>query len=122
VTDLSGSVPGDAPPPRVIRNHHRFALSDVTFDGVPVGGATIDAWQIATGEDRWSARVLMSPKDVPSAGLLAGKTRDGRRLEGRVSLVGPGPAPATRGSVLVEWHGVSELRTEVVAEVAAEGD
>ena len=119
---MSGSDPSDVPAPRIIRNHHRFALSDVTFNGASVGGATIDAWQTGSGEDRWSARVLMSPKEVPAAGLLAGKTRDGRQLEGRVSLVGPGPAPATRGSVLVEWHGVSELRAEDVREKVAEGD
>jgi hypothetical protein len=107
---------GDAAIPRVIRNHRRFALSDVTFDGDPVGGATIDAWQNAAGADCWLARVLMVPTDVPAAGALAGRTRDGRLLSGRVTRGATGPAPRPRGAALIEWHGVGALRAEVPAE------
>jgi len=97
------------PTPRVVRNHRRFALSDVTFDGEPVGGATIDEWQDATGADCWLARVLMAPRSQQTAGSLAGRTVDGRIVSGRVSLIGEGPAPRPRGPVLMEWHGVSAL-------------
>ena len=102
--------------PRVIRNHRRFALSEVTFEGEPVGGATVDAWQNATGAECWSARVLMVPRDVRSAGALTGRMRDGTILRGRVALVGPEPDPRPRGAVLIEWHGVSALLADAAAE------
>lgn len=103
-------------PPRVVRNHRRFALSDVTFDGEPVGGATIDAWQDATGADCWLARVLMAPRDQRTGGALAGRTQDGRIVSGRVALIGEGPAPRPRGPVLMEWQGVSALLADAAAE------
>ena len=99
----------------MIRNHRRFALSEVTFDGQSVGGATIDSWQDANGADCWSARVLMAAADLPEAGTLAGRTRDGRVLRGSVKLVGPGPAPGWRGAALVEWGGVTALRADARA-------
>ena len=104
------------PTPRVIRNHRRFALSDVTFDGEPVGGATIDEWQDAIGADCWLARVLMAPRSQRTAGALAGRTADGRIVSGRVSLIGEGPAPRPRGPVLMEWQGVSALVAGSVAD------
>jgi hypothetical protein len=104
--------------PRVIRNHRRFALSEVTFEGGSVGGATIDAWQNGTGADCWSARVLMAPADVRAAGALTGKTREGRILRGRVALVGPEPDPKPRGAILIEWHGVSALLADAPADEA----
>lgn len=100
---------------RVVRNHRRFALSEVTFDGGPVGGATIDAWQNATGAECWSARVVMAPADVQTAGSLAGRTRDGRALRGRVALVSPAPSNRPRGSVLIVWRGVSPLLDDAPA-------
>jgi len=105
---LAPRQPVDAVP-RVIRNHQRFALSDVTFEGGAVGGATIDAWQNASGADCWVARVLMPSTDLRTAGSLAGRTRDGRMLRGRVSLAGPEPDARPRGAILIEWHGVSAL-------------
>jgi hypothetical protein len=102
--------------PRVIRNHQRFALSDVTFDGDPVGGATIDAWQDAAGADCWLARVLMVPTDVRAAGALAGRTRDGRVLRGRVARGATGPAPRPRGAALIEWHGIGALCADALTE------
>jgi hypothetical protein len=116
VTDLSDAAAADGVP-RVIRNHRRFALSDVTFEGDPVGGATIDAWQNAAGADCWSARVLMVPSDV-RAGALTGRTRDGRFLRGHVTRGETGPAPKSRGAALIEWHGIGELRADSPAEDA----
>jgi hypothetical protein len=104
--------------PRVIRNHRRFALSDVTFEGEPVGGATVDAWQNATGNECWSARVLMVPSSVRTAGALTGRTRDGKILRGQVTLVGPEPTPRPRGATLIEWHGVGALIADTPAEDA----
>jgi hypothetical protein len=111
VTDLLDSA-ADAARPRVIRNHLRFALSDVTLDGDPVGGATIDAWQNGAGADCWSARVLMVATNVRTVGALAGRTRDGRLLRGRVARGAAGPAPRPRGAALIEWHGVGVLRAD----------
>ncbi len=109
VPDVSAA---DTTPPRVIRNHRRFALSEVTFDGAPVGGATIDAWQDAAGADCWLARVLMVPTDERAAGALAGRTRDGRLLRGRVARGATGPASRPRGVALIEWHGIGALRAD----------
>src|SRR3954452_22320112 len=95
--------------PLVIHNHQRFALSHVTFEGGAVGGASLDAWQNACGADCWVARVLMPSTAVRTAGSLAGRTRDGRVLRGRVSLAGPEPEARPRGAILIEWHGVSAL-------------
>jgi hypothetical protein len=116
VTDLSDVSAADAAIPRVIRNHRRFALSEVTFDGDPVGGATIDAWQNAAGADCWVARVLMVSTDVRATGALAGRTRDGRLLRGRVARGAAGPAPRPRGAAVIEWYGIGVLRPDVPAE------
>ncbi|HEY4754388.1 MAG TPA: hypothetical protein VIH37_13985 [Candidatus Limnocylindrales bacterium] len=116
MTDPRTPSPRDDGAPRVIRNHRRFAISEVTFNGEPVGGATVDAWQNETGVDRWSARVLMAPAGVRASGVLAGRLRDGRLLHGRVALVAPGPAPHPRGPQLIEWHGVGALRLDAAAE------
>lgn len=107
---LDTSPQGSIVEPPTIRNHRRFALSEVTFDGASVGGATIDAWQNAAGAACWSARVLMILSEGQTAGALSGRTRDGRVVRGLVSLGGSGAGPRTRGAVLVEWHGVSPLR------------
>jgi hypothetical protein len=119
---IGGAGPENDRPPeahdvaetRLIRNHRRFALSEVTFDGEPVGGATIDVWQNAAGADCWSARLVMAARDLPVSGALAGRTRDGRVLRGSVKLVGPEPAPGSRGSALVEWGGVSALSADAL--------
>jgi hypothetical protein len=118
VTDLPDVSAADVAVPRRIRNHRRFALSEVTFDGDPVGGATIDAWQDAAGADCWLARVLMVPTDVRVVGALAGRTRDGRLLRGRVARGATRPAPRPRGAALIEWHGIGVLRAAAPAEDA----
>jgi hypothetical protein len=116
VTEPPDVAAADAAISRVVRNHRRFALSEVTFDGDPVGGATIDAWQDAAGTDCWLARVLMVPTDVRAAGALAGRTRDGRLLRGRVARGATGPASRPRGAALIEWHGIGVLRADAPAE------
>ena len=120
--NLPDEIAAPGPPkevaPRVIRNHRRFALSEVTFEGKSVGGATVDAWQDGTGAAWWSARVLMAASDVRPEGALTGRTREGRILRGRVSLVGPEPDPRPRPAVLIEWHGVGPLIADVPAEEA----
>jgi hypothetical protein len=103
------SDPGGTPAPPGIRNHRRFAMTDVTFEDRPVGGATVDVWQDATGAQCWSVRVVMPSREMPPAGTLGGRTRDGRLLRGPVTFVGPGPALKGRGPVLMEWRGVGPL-------------
>jgi hypothetical protein len=109
--EVSASIQPEASaaPTRPVRHHRRFALADVTFEGEPVGGATIDAWQNAAGTECWSARVLMSLQESRSEGALAGRTRDGRMLRGQVSLGGSGAGLRSGNAVLVEWHGVGPL-------------
>lgn len=116
MTDLPDVAAADAAIPRVIRNHRRFALSEVTFDGDPVGGATIDSWQNAAGGDCWLARVLMVPTGVRPVGALAGRTRDGRMLRGRVARGAIGPPSRPRGAALIEWHGIGALRADAPVE------
>jgi hypothetical protein len=107
--DRSSGAVGRAVAPTV-RNHRRFALTEVTFEDQPVGGATVDIWQDAAGKSCWCARVLMHAQDVPRDGVLAGRTRDGGILRGPVSLIGPGPGVGgSRGPVLIEWRGVGAL-------------
>ena len=104
-------VPAGAPPP--IRNHRRFALTDVHFEDQSVGGATVDVWQDAAGRSCWSARVLMRDRDPAPGGVLSGRTRDGGVVRGPVALVGPGPGVGGgRGPVLMEWRGVGALRRD----------
>ena len=107
----SSDPPGRAAAP-AIRHHRRFALTDVTLEGQPVSGATVDVWQDATGGTCWSARVLMTPGVMPEGGVLAGRSRERGTLRGPVALVGPGPALRARRSVLVEWRGVGPLRAD----------
>jgi hypothetical protein len=95
-----------------IRNHRRFALTEVTFEAEPVGGATVDTWFDEAGTPRWFVRVLMPSRDTATGGELAGRMRDGRIVRGTVLLVGLGPAPHSRGPVLVEWRGVGSLRAD----------
>jgi len=109
---IPASDPVSAPVAPTVRNHRRFALTGVTFGDQPVGGATVDVWEDAMGATWWCARVLMPTKDMPQAGVLAGRTRDGRILRGPVSLLGPGPTLRPRGPVLVEWRGVGALSAD----------
>lgn len=94
-----------------VRNHRRFPLVNVTFDGATVGGATIDMWLNDAGASCWSARLLMVLGEGVTEGLLAGSMRDGRRIEGRVALSGTDSALKARGPILVEWHGTTALAT-----------
>ena len=103
--------PGPISPP-AIRNHRRFALTDVSLDDLPVGGATVDTWQDRGGARYWSARVVMWSRDASAGGDLTGSTRDGRMLRGRVALVGPDPAVRGRGPVLMQWRGVGALQDD----------
>jgi hypothetical protein len=95
------------------RNHRRFALTDVTFEGATVGGATIDMWQNDAGATCWSARLLMVLGADVTEGHLAGTMKDGRRVGGRVTLSGTDSALKARGPILVEWHGTSALEAIV---------
>lgn len=111
---------GEAPESgdRVIRNHRRFALVDVTFDDAPVGGATVDVWRDARGADCWCVRVLMPSRDVPAEGRIAGRLRDGRLIRGRMGLVSTGHAPRGKAPILVEWRGLDALTVDDAADRA----
>jgi hypothetical protein len=89
--------------------HIRFPLADVTLDGTPVGGATVDQWTDAQGRDCWSARLLMPASQAVGDGVLEGTTRDGRRLRGRAQVGETHPGPGSARIVLVELLGREPL-------------
>ena len=97
----------------MVREHQRFALKEVTFDGAPVGGATVDAWLDESGTARWSARLLVPLQLAVGSGVLVGTTRDGRRLRGDAGLGDTRPGPRSARVVLVELHGRGPLEVEV---------
>lgn len=96
-----------------VRNHRRFAITDVTFDGASVGGATIDMWQNDAGASCWSARLVMALESDVTEGVLEGSLKDGRRIGGRVRLSTTDSALKARGPLLVEWHGITALAEAV---------
>lgn len=90
------------------RRHVRFELLDVTIDSLPVGRATIDAWEDDAEISRWAARIPMRVGHGTVEGILTGSTRDGRRLTGRVTI-GPDVVGPKGGSVIVDLHGDGPL-------------
>lgn len=103
----------------MVSQHRRFALDHVTLGGEAVGGATIDAWQDSKGSERWSARLLMPVAQEIGDGVLAGTTRDGRRVSGQTQVGDTHPGPRSGRVVLVELHGQGPLRDEDEAEAEA---
>jgi hypothetical protein len=89
--------------------HRRFSLREVTLAGLPVGGATVDAWHDASNRPQWRVRLLMSTRTEPSGGWLEGTTQDGRRLGGPVRLEGVEEGPRRGREVLAELHGDGPL-------------
>ncbi len=117
--DITRQPDASAAEPLAIRNHRRFALTDVRFEDQSVGGATIDVWQNAAGRTCWSARVLMQDRDPAPGGVLSGTARDGGVLRGPVVLVGSGPGVGGgRGPVIIEWRGVGALRRDDASDTA----
>ena len=95
----------------VPRNHQRFELLSVTLGGTPLGNATIDVWEDDRGQSQWSARLLLTPRQDASDGLLKGVTREGRPLEGDVFVAATHPVRNGSRAVLVELHGRTPLLT-----------
>lgn len=93
----------------MVRYHRRFALTGVTLDDEPIGGATVDAWQDDGGEQRWAARAWIRTSQRPEDGVLAGTLRDGRRVAGSVHVAGNEPASAGSRVILVDLHGRGPL-------------
>ena len=94
------------------RRHLRFALHDVTLAGVPVGGATVDAWEDAGAAQRWSARLLIPVAHPHRDGLLAGTNLAGHRMSGEVHLGETTTGPRRGRDLLVEFHGDGPLRVD----------
>ncbi len=93
----------------VARRHTRFALRDVTFAGVHLPGATIDAWEDASGRKQWSARLVTRLAIAVESGELAGHTADGRVVTGQVVVADRQVASGGRAEALIEFHGSGEL-------------
>ncbi len=98
--------------PPVVRNHRRFALTDVTLAGEAVGGATVDSWIADAGVACWSARLLMPPVAAATQAELAGTMRSGQRVRGLVQVAEVRAGPRNGRSVLVELLGVTPLRED----------
>jgi hypothetical protein len=63
-----GLYRGDVTVVDVASRHRRFALHAVTYAGVAMPGATMDCWQDARGQARWSARVVTRSCPAVAAG------------------------------------------------------
>ncbi|HYL40467.1 MAG TPA: hypothetical protein VET90_04095 [Candidatus Binatus sp.] len=95
-----------------VKAHRRFALHEVTLGGLPVGGATVDAWYDGGDAQRWSARLLIPVLHPLREGILAGTASGGERLSGQVHLGGTTAGPRRGRDVLVEFHGDGPLLVE----------
>ena len=90
--------------------HQRFALKDVTFDGVAMPGATLDCWQDEGGNAQWSARVVTRLGPVLDEGELSGRTNDGRVVSGHALVADRQGGPGGRREMLLVFHGSGDLR------------
>jgi hypothetical protein len=95
-----------------ISDHRRFTLREVTFGGLPVGGATVDVWEDAGGAERWSVRLLMPLAHPLREGVLAGTAVGGQRFSGTVHLADTTAGPRRGREVLAELHGDGPLGVE----------
>ena len=94
----------------MVRHHRRFALRDVTLGGVPIGGATIDAWEDDDGRERWAARAVMPTRWDGDEGVLAGTMGGGIRVEGAVRITdGRLRSSSSARTALVSLHGTGPL-------------
>jgi hypothetical protein len=91
------------------RRHSRFALTDVTFAGVSLPGATMDCWEDSAGNAQWSARVVTRTGPILDEGELAGRTADGRLISGHVVVADRQVGAGGRRETLVEFHGSGSL-------------
>ena len=91
------------------KRHFRFALTEVTFAGVSLPGATMDCWEDESGHPQWSARVVTRTGPILDEGELAGKTADGRILSGHVLVADRQVGAGGRRETLVEFHGSGDL-------------
>jgi len=94
---------------RVTRRHTRFALRDVTFAGVALPGATVDAWEDDSGRAQWSARLVTRIRIAAEEGELAGHTADGRLVTGPVVVADRDASSGRPAEALIEFHGSGEL-------------
>jgi hypothetical protein len=89
--------------------HVRFALRDVTFEGVPLPGATMDCWMDARGVSQWSARVVARFGPIETEGTLSGTMADGRVLTGHVVVADKQVGDGGRRETMIEFHGSGPL-------------
>jgi hypothetical protein len=93
----------------VAKRHRRFALTDVTFAGGPLPGATMDCWEDDAGNAQWSVRVVARTGPILDEGELAGKIADGRLVSGHVFVADRQIGAGGRRETLVEFHGSGGL-------------
>jgi hypothetical protein len=96
----------------MVQKHRRFALIEVTLDGRPIGGTTIDAWQDDDGREWWAARAMMPASWDDTEGLLAGTIRNGPSVSGTVRVTETRIGKPSDRSVLVDLHGAGPLRDD----------
>jgi hypothetical protein len=105
MSDLAPTADG----PRAVRAHRRFSLRDVTLAGVPVGGATVDAWHDPERGPEWCARLLLKASAHARHGWLEGTMQDGRRVGGPVRLQEVQDGPRRGREVLASLFGDGPL-------------
>ena len=92
----------------VVSAHRRFALRDVTFNGVALPGATLDLWLDDAGRSQWTARIVTRVKIESDEGVLTGWTADRREISGNATVANE-VTPDGRREMVVEFHGSGEL-------------
>jgi hypothetical protein len=93
----------------MVRRHRRFELLEVSFADVPIGRCTMDHWEDDHGQEQWTARVLMDRAHGSTAGILVGRTREGRTLSGPAEFAADQEGPRGARTVLAELRGVGPL-------------
>ncbi len=93
----------------VATQHERFALREVTFEGLAMPGATIDRWRDDGGHAQWSARLVTRAGPLVDEGELAGRTIDGRLVSGHALVADREVGASGRREVLVVFHGSGDL-------------
>ena len=84
----------------------------MTFEGLPLPGATVDSWNDEMGRPQWSARLLCRTGPAADEGELAGRTMDGRLLTGHALVAGREHGAGGRRETLVLFHGSGSLHSD----------
>jgi hypothetical protein len=97
----------------VTSRHQRFALRDVTFEGLSIPGATVDRWLDGRGGAQWSARVVARPGPIVDEGELSGRMPDGTLFSGHALVADRQMGPGGKREMLIVFHGSGDFAAVV---------